>query len=133
MIVLKKILFTFYSYELFVLKNTRTVLREKIRIPTNRLYRDRLLFLTQSVSDEIANQLVGLMVFLNAEDDSKDMYLYINCPGGSVFPGISIYDGMQFVVPDVHTIGMGLAASMGSFILMGGEVTKRIAFPHALR
>jgi ATP-dependent Clp protease protease subunit len=97
----------------------------------NRLYRDRLLFLTQSVSDEIANQLVGLMVFLNADDDSKDMYLYINCPGGSVFPGISIYDGMQFVVPDVHTIGMGLAASMGSFILMGGEVTKRIAFPHA--
>jgi ATP-dependent Clp protease, protease subunit len=91
------------------------------------------LFLTQSVSDEIANQLVGLMVFLNAEDDSKEMYLYINCPGGSVFPGISIYDGMQFVVPDVHTIGMGLAASMGSFILMGGEVTKRIAFPHASR
>nr|YP_009258357.1 proteolytic subunit 2 of clp protease [Spirogyra maxima]ANI25262.1 proteolytic subunit 2 of clp protease [Spirogyra maxima] len=97
----------------------------------NRLYRDRLLFLAQSVSDEIANQLVGLMVFLNAEDDSKDMYLYINCPGGSVFPGISVYDGMQFVVPDVHTIGMGLAASMGSFILMGGEETKRIAFPHA--
>lgn len=132
MIILKRKVFTCYSYELFVSKNTRTVLREN-KIPINRLYRDRLLFLTQSVSDEIANQLVGLMVFLNAEDDSKDMYLYINCPGGSVFPGISIYDGMQFVVPDVHTIGMGLAASMGSFILMGGEVTKRIAFPHALR
>jgi len=119
-----------------VLKNACKVLREMIinqYNPINRLYRDRLLFLAQSVNDELANQLVGLMVFLNAEDDSKDMYLYINCPGGSVFPGISVYDGMQFVVPDVHTIGMGLAASMGSFILMGGEVTKRIAFPHALR
>jgi ATP-dependent Clp protease protease subunit len=108
-------------------------LYKELTNPINRLYRDRLLFLTQSVSDEIANQLVGLMVFLNAEDDSKDMYLYINCPGGSVFPGISIYDGMQFVVPNVHTIGMGLAASMGSFILMGGEETQRIAFPHASR
>jgi len=92
-----------------------------------------LLFLAQNVHDEIANQLVGLMVFLNAENSFRDIYLYINCAGGSVFPGISVYDGMQFVVPDVHTISIGLAASMGSFILMGGEPTKRIAFPHASR
>jgi ATP-dependent Clp protease protease subunit len=129
--------FIFEPFEPFVLKNACMVLRDIIHQdktnPVNRLYRNRFLFLSQSVSDEIGNQLVGIMVFLNAEDDSKEMYLYINCPGGSVFPGISVYDGMQFVVPDVHTIGIGLAASMGSFILMGGEATKRIALPHASR
>lgn len=72
------------------------------------------------------------MMYLNGEDESKDMYLYINSPGGAVLAGISVYDAMQFVVPDVHTICMGLAASMGSFILTGGEITKRIALPHAL-
>lgn len=102
-------------------------------IPINRLYRERLLFLGQHVDDEIANQLIGIMMYLNGEDESKDMYLYINSPGGAVLAGISVYDAMQFVVPDVHTICMGLAASMGSFILTGGEITKRIALPHALR
>jgi ATP-dependent Clp protease protease subunit len=72
------------------------------------------------------------MMYLNGEDESKDMFLYINSPGGAVLAGISVYDAMQFVVPDVHTICMGLAASMGSFILTGGEITKRIALPHAL-
>lgn len=100
---------------------------------SNRLYRERLLFLGQHVDDEIANQLIGIMMYLNGEDESKDMYLYINSPGGAVLAGISVYDAMQFVVPDVHTICMGLAASMGSFILTGGEITKRIALPHALR
>jgi ATP-dependent Clp protease protease subunit len=71
-------------------------------------------------------------MYLNGEDESKDMFLYINSPGGAVLAGISVYDAMQFVVPDVHTICMGLAASMGSFILTGGEITKRIALPHAL-
>nr|YP_009667837.1 Clp protease proteolytic subunit [Porella perrottetiana]QCW58612.1 Clp protease proteolytic subunit [Porella perrottetiana] len=99
----------------------------------NRLYRERLLFLGQQVDDEIANQLIGIMMYLNGEDESKDMYLYVNSPGGAVLAGISVYDAMQFVVPDVHTICMGLAASMGSFILTGGEITKRIALPHALR
>nr|YP_010399923.1 ATP-dependent Clp protease proteolytic subunit 1 [Nowellia curvifolia]UQM88689.1 ATP-dependent Clp protease proteolytic subunit 1 [Nowellia curvifolia] len=98
----------------------------------NRLYRERLLFLGQQVDDEIANQLIGIMMYLNGEDESKDMFLYINSPGGAVLAGISVYDAMQFVVPDVHTICMGLAASMGSFILTGGEITKRIALPHAL-
>ncbi|OAY74105.1 ATP-dependent Clp protease proteolytic subunit [Ananas comosus] len=91
----------------------------------NRLYRERLLFLGQEVDSEISNQLVGLMVYLSIEDATKDLYLFINSPGGWVIPGIAIYDTMQFVPPDVHTICMGLAASMGSFILVGGEITKR--------
>nr|YP_010879099.1 clp protease proteolytic subunit [Coniogramme japonica]WHE42751.1 clp protease proteolytic subunit [Coniogramme japonica] len=97
----------------------------------NRLYRERLLFLGQQVDDEIANQLIGIMMYPNGEDQAKDMYLYVNSPGGAVLAGISVYDAMQFVVPDVHTICMGLAASMGSSILAGGEITRRIAPPHA--
>nr|QUG10363.1 ATP-dependent Clp protease proteolytic subunit [Hymenophyllum coreanum]QUG10450.1 ATP-dependent Clp protease proteolytic subunit [Hymenophyllum polyanthos] len=97
----------------------------------NRLHRERLLFSGQQVDDEIANQPIGIMMYLNGEDESKDMFLYINSPGGAVLPGISVYDAMQFVVPDVHTICMGLAASMGSSISTGGEITKRIALPHA--
>lgn len=73
------------------------------------------------------------MVYLSIEDETRDLYLFINSPGGWVIPGVAIYDTMQFVPPDVHTICMGLAASMGSFILVGGEITKRIAFPHAWR
>nr|YP_010312301.1 ClpP [Nymphoides peltata]ULF03136.1 ClpP [Nymphoides peltata] len=101
-------------------------------VDVNRLYRERLLFLGQEVDSEISNQLIGLMVYLSIEDDTKDLYLFINSPGGWVIPGIAIYDTMQFVRPEVHTICMGLAASMGSFILVGGEITKRLAFPHAL-
>nr|YP_009937072.1 clp protease proteolytic subunit [Meconopsis punicea]YP_010145208.1 clp protease proteolytic subunit [Meconopsis quintuplinervia]QGX06589.1 clp protease proteolytic subunit [Meconopsis punicea]QNT26176.1 clp protease proteolytic subunit [Meconopsis punicea]QNT26260.1 clp protease proteolytic subunit [Meconopsis punicea]QQN90360.1 clp protease proteolytic subunit [Meconopsis quintuplinervia]UER99633.1 clp protease proteolytic subunit [Meconopsis punicea] len=97
----------------------------------NRLYRERILFLGQQVDSEIANQLMGLMIYLTIEDDTKDVYLFINSPGGWVTPGIAMYDTMQFVQPDVHTICMGLAASMGSFVLVGGEITKRLAFPHA--
>nr|QHB75989.1 ATP-dependent Clp protease proteolytic subunit [Cucumis melo subsp. melo] len=102
-------------------------------VDVNRLYRERLLFLGQEVDSEISNQLIGLMVYLSIEDDTKDLYLFINSPGGWVIPGIAIYDTMQFVQPDVQTICMGLAASMGSFILVGGEITKRLAFPHARR
>nr|WNE39581.1 Clp protease proteolytic subunit [Amorphophallus albus] len=97
----------------------------------NRLYRERLLFLGQEVENEISNQIVGLMVYLSIEDKTRDLFLFINSPGGWVIPGIAIFDTMQFVPPDVHTICMGLAASMGSFILVGGEITKRLAFPHA--
>nr|UEN67086.1 clp protease proteolytic subunit [Sophora franchetiana] len=99
----------------------------------NRLYRERLLFLGQEIDSEISNQLIGLMVYLSIEDDNQDLYLFINSPGGWVIPGIAIYDTMQFVQPDVQTVCMGLAASMGSFILAGGEITKRLAFPHACR
>jgi len=73
------------------------------------------------------------MVYLSTESEIKDLYLFINSPGGWVIPGIAIYDTMQFVRPDVQTVCMGLAASMGSFILVGGKITKRLAFPHAWR
>lgn len=73
------------------------------------------------------------MVYLSLEDNTRDLFLFINSPGGLVMPGIAIYDTMQFVIPEVHTICIGLAASMGSFILVGGEITKRLAFPHAWR
>nr|YP_010847849.1 clp protease proteolytic subunit [Ceropegia nilotica]WEV92500.1 clp protease proteolytic subunit [Ceropegia nilotica] len=97
----------------------------------NRLYRERFLFLGQIIDSEISNQLVGLMVYLSIEDEARDLYLFINSPGGWVIPGMGIYDIMQLVKPDVHTVCMGLAASMGSFLLAGGAITKRLAFPHA--
>uniref|UniRef100_M1A306 ATP-dependent Clp protease proteolytic subunit n=2 Tax=Solanum tuberosum TaxID=4113 RepID=M1A306_SOLTU len=99
----------------------------------NRLYRERLLFLGQGISTDLSNQLIGLMMYLSMEDENKELYLFVNSPGGWVIPGIAIYDTMQFVRPDIHTICIGLAASMGSFILAGGQLTKRIAFPHAWR
>nr|YP_009893871.1 ATP-dependent protease subunit [Cleomella lutea]AMC30874.1 ATP-dependent Clp protease proteolytic subunit [Cleomella serrulata]QKK40244.1 ATP-dependent protease subunit [Cleomella lutea] len=97
----------------------------------NRLYRERLFFLGQEVDSEISNQLISLMIYLSIEKDTKDLYLFINSPGGWVISGMAIYDTMQFVRPDVQTICMGLAASISSFILVGGAITKRIAFPHA--
>nr|YP_009454000.1 ATP-dependent Clp protease proteolytic subunit [Vachellia flava]YP_009454082.1 ATP-dependent Clp protease proteolytic subunit [Vachellia seyal]YP_009724529.1 Clp protease proteolytic subunit [Vachellia nilotica]ATO88813.1 ATP-dependent Clp protease proteolytic subunit [Vachellia nilotica subsp. tomentosa]ATO88895.1 ATP-dependent Clp protease proteolytic subunit [Vachellia tortilis subsp. raddiana]ATO88731.1 ATP-dependent Clp protease proteolytic subunit [Vachellia flava]ATO88977.1 ATP-depe len=100
-------------------------------VDVNRLYRERLLFLGQGIDSALSNQLIGLMVYLSIEDDTKDLYLFINSPGGWIIPGIAIYDTMQFVKPDVQTVCMGLAASMGSFILAGGAITKRLAFPHA--
>nr|YP_009449815.1 clp protease proteolytic subunit [Tacca leontopetaloides]ANA91343.1 clp protease proteolytic subunit [Tacca leontopetaloides]UYP38854.1 clp protease proteolytic subunit [Tacca leontopetaloides] len=104
---------------------------DAVWVDVNRLYRERLLFLGQEVDNEVSNQLVGLMVYLSIEDATKDLYLFINSPGGWVIPGMAIYDTMQFVPTNVHTICMGLAASMGSLILVGGEITKRLAFPHA--
>nr|YP_009726280.1 clp protease proteolytic subunit [Rhamnus taquetii]YP_010164224.1 clp protease proteolytic subunit [Rhamnus heterophylla]QHR85761.1 clp protease proteolytic subunit [Rhamnus taquetii]QRM17225.1 clp protease proteolytic subunit [Rhamnus heterophylla] len=100
-------------------------------IDINRLYRERLLFLGQGIDSEISNQLISLMVYLSIEDETKDLYFFINSPGGWVIPGVAIYDTMQFVRPDIQTVCMGLAASMGSFILVGGTITKRLAFPHA--
>ena len=119
--------------EPYASKDACTVPKGYNCIPINRLYRERLLFPGQQVDDEIANQLIGIMMYLNGEDQAKDMYLYVNSPGGAVLAGTSAYDATQFVVPDVHTICMGLAASMGSSILAGGEITKRIALPHAWR
>nr|QGW42719.1 clp protease proteolytic subunit [Gastrodia elata] len=98
----------------------------------NRLYRERLLFLGQEIDSDISNQIVGLMVYLSIEDEIKDIYLFINSPGGWVIPGIAIYDTMQFISPDIHTICIGLAASMGSLVLVGGEITKRLAFPRVM-
>nr|YP_010389444.1 clp protease proteolytic subunit [Delavaya toxocarpa]UPQ44765.1 clp protease proteolytic subunit [Delavaya toxocarpa] len=97
----------------------------------NRLYQDRLIFLGQVITNGISNQLIALMLYLTSKSETKDIYLLINTPGGWVTPGIAIYDTMQFVRPDIQTICVGLGASMGSIVLVGGEITKRIAFPHA--
>lgn len=97
----------------------------------NRLYRERVLFLCQDLDDELANQLIGIMLYLNAEEKAKGIYLYINSPGGSVTSGIALYDTMNYVKAEVTTICIGTAASMASFILAGGQIGKRIALPHA--
>nr|YP_010948717.1 ATP-dependent Clp protease proteolytic subunit 1 [Cardiospermum halicacabum]WMV70289.1 ATP-dependent Clp protease proteolytic subunit 1 [Cardiospermum halicacabum] len=97
----------------------------------NRLYRERLIFLSQVITFDVSNQLIALMIYLSSESELKDMYLLINSPGGWVLPGLAVYDTMQFVRPDIETICIGFAASMGSILLVGGAITKRIAFPHA--
>ena len=97
----------------------------------NRLYRERVLFLCQELDDELANQLIGIMLYLNSEDKNKGLYLYINSPGGSVTCGIAVYDAMNFVQSPVTTICVGTAASMASFILAGGDTGKRIALPYS--
>lgn len=97
----------------------------------NRLYRDRILFLCQDLDDELANQLIGIMLYLNAEDTTQDLFLYINSPGGSVTCGIGVYDAMHYIQSDVTTICVGTAASMASFVLTGGTLGKRIALPHS--
>lgn len=97
----------------------------------NRLYRDRVLFLCNELKDELANQLVGIMLFLNGEEENKGLYLYINSPGGSVTCGIAVYDCMNFIDAEVTTICVGTAASVASFVLAGGDVGKRIAFPNS--
>lgn len=97
----------------------------------NRLYRERVLFLCQDLDDELANQLIGIMLYLNAEEESRDFFLYINSPGGSVTCGIALYDAINFVSADVTTICVGTAASMASFVLAGGTRDKRIALAHS--
>ena len=96
-----------------------------------RLLRERIIFLGSQVEDTIANALSAQMLLLAAEDPEKDIYLYINSPGGSVSAGMAIYDTMQFVPCDVATVAMGLAASMGQFLLCAGAEGKRYALPHA--
>lgn len=97
----------------------------------NRLYRDRILFLCQDLDDELANQLIGIMLYLNAEDTSQGIFVYINSPGGSVTCGIGVYDAMNYIQSDVTTICVGTAASMASFVLAGGTRGKRLALPHS--
>ena len=97
----------------------------------NRLYRERIIFLGEDVDDEIANQIIAVMLYLDSEDNSKDIYLYINSPGGMVTSGMAIYDTMQHIKSDVVTICVGLAASMGSFLLAAGKKGKRLALPHS--
>ncbi|HAA28284.1 MAG TPA: ATP-dependent Clp protease proteolytic subunit [Cyanobacteria bacterium UBA8553] len=97
----------------------------------DRLYRERIIFLGEEVDDQIANQIIAIMLYLDSEDSGKDIYLYINSPGGSVTSGMAIYDTMQYIKSEVITICMGLAASMGSFLLMAGTKGKRMALPHS--
>jgi ATP-dependent Clp protease protease subunit len=96
-----------------------------------RLLRERIIFLGSVVEDQVANAICAQMLLLAAEDPEKDIFLYINSPGGSVSAGMAIYDTMQFVKNDVGTIAMGLAASMGQFLLCAGAHGKRYALPHA--
>jgi ATP-dependent Clp protease, protease subunit len=97
----------------------------------DRLLRERIIFLGQTVDDAIANQLCAQLLLLAAEDPKRDINLYINSPGGSVTAGMAIYDTMQFVDCDVATFALGLAASMGQFLLSAGARGKRYALPHA--
>ncbi|HEX2809288.1 MAG TPA: ATP-dependent Clp protease proteolytic subunit [Kineosporiaceae bacterium] len=97
----------------------------------NRLLKDRILFLGSEVRDENSNAICAQLLLLAAEDPNKDIWLYINSPGGSVTAGMAIYDTMQFIQPDVATVAMGLAASMGQFLLSAGAKGKRYALPHA--
>jgi ATP-dependent Clp protease, protease subunit len=97
----------------------------------NRLLRERIIFLGSEVTDQVANRVSAQLLLLAAEDPERDINLYINSPGGSVYSGMAIYDTMQFVQNDVATIAMGMAASMGQLLLCAGTTGKRYALPHA--
>ncbi|WP_409159105.1 ATP-dependent Clp endopeptidase proteolytic subunit ClpP [Pectobacterium sp. B2J-2] len=97
----------------------------------SRLLKERIIFLTGQVEDHMANLVVAQMLFLEAENPEKDIYLYINSPGGVITAGMSIYDTMQFIKPDVSTICMGQACSMGAFLLAAGAKDKRICLPNS--
>jgi ATP-dependent Clp protease protease subunit len=97
----------------------------------SRLLAERIVFLGTPVDDQIANLIIAQLLHLESEDPDKDVYLYINSPGGSVYAGLAIYDTMQFIKPDVQTICVGIAMSMGSLLLSGGAKGKRMALPNA--
>jgi ATP-dependent Clp protease protease subunit len=97
----------------------------------SRLLKDRIIFLGEEVNEHTANLIVAQMLFLEAEDPKKDIIFYINSPGGSVYDGLAIYDTMNFVKCDIQTVGIGLQASMGAFLLSSGTKGKRFMLPHA--
>lgn len=97
----------------------------------SRLLRERIVFLVGGVNDQVANLVCAQLLFLESENPDKDIFLYINSPGGSVSAGLSIYDTMNFIKPEVSTLCMGMAASMGSFLLMAGAKGKRFALPNS--
>ncbi|MFC5401249.1 ATP-dependent Clp endopeptidase proteolytic subunit ClpP [Cohnella soli] len=97
----------------------------------SRLLKDRIIFLGTQVNDVVANSIIAQLLFLAAEDPEKDIHLYINSPGGSITAGMAIYDTMQFIKPDVSTICVGMAASMGAFLLAAGAKGKRFALPNS--
>jgi len=97
----------------------------------SRLFRERIIFLGEQVTSETANRIVAQLLFLEAEDPDKDIYMYINSPGGSVYDGLGIFDTMQHVKPAIHTVCVGLAASMGAFLLAAGTKGKRSSLRHS--
>lgn len=97
----------------------------------SRLLKDRIIFLGSAIDDDVANSIIAQLLFLAADDPEKDIHLYINSPGGSVTAGMGIYDTMQFIKPDVSTICVGMAASMGSLLLTAGAKGKRFALPNS--
>src|SRR5712675_2080276 len=97
----------------------------------SRLLMDRIIFLGTPINDDVSNMIIAQMLFLDADNPGRDIYLYLNSPGGSVSSGMAIYDTMQFLRSPVNTICMGMAASMGSFLLTAGTKGKRSALPHA--
>ncbi|MEW6086900.1 MAG: ATP-dependent Clp endopeptidase proteolytic subunit ClpP [bacterium] len=97
----------------------------------SRLLKDRIIFIGMPIEDDISNLIIAQLLFLEAEDPDKDIHLYINCPGGVVTAGLAIYDTMQYIKPDVSTICMGQAASMGALLLAAGKNGKRFALPNA--
>lgn len=127
---------TFDQYTGHIENMTRAVIEER---PTNfreidvfsRLIMDRIIFLGMGVDDNIANIITAQLLFLESVDAKKDILLYVNSPGGSVYAGLGIYDTMNYVNPDVNTICTGLAASMGAVLLAGGAAGKRAALPHS--
>lgn len=127
---------TFDDYSHYIDNMTRSVIEER---PTNfreidvfsRLIMDRIIFLGMQVDDNISNIITAQLLFLESVDPKKDILLYINSPGGSVYAGLGIYDTMQYVNPDVATICTGMAASMGAVLLAGGAAKKRSALPHS--
>lgn len=97
----------------------------------SRLLKDRIIFIGTPISDDLANVIIAQMLFLESEDPDKDIHVYVNSPGGSVTAGLAIYDTMQYVRPDVSTLCMGQAASMGAILLAAGTKGKRFSLPHA--
>ena len=97
----------------------------------SRLLKERIIFLSTQIDDAVANTIIAQLLFLEAEDNEKDIYLYINSPGGVVTAGLAIYDTMQYIKSDVSTICLGQAASMGALLLAAGEAGKRFALPHS--
>src|SRR5699024_10460002 len=97
----------------------------------SRLLKDRIIMLSGQIDDNVANSVIAQLLFLDAQDSEKDIFVYVNSPGGSVTAGLAIYDTMNFIKADVQTIAMGMAASMGSFLLTAGTKGKRFALPNA--
>jgi ATP-dependent Clp protease protease subunit len=97
----------------------------------SRLLKDRIIFLGTPVNDTVANLIIGQLLFLENDDPDKDIYMYINSPGGSVSAGLGIYDTMRYIKPDIHTMCVGSAVSMGCFLLAGGTPGKRYSLPHS--